>query len=90
MKNYPTVNNGIAWIGNLIYTPDKLESVTQTISDFDLKKEMSVHYYFAAPLDFSPTIIANPWYSFPAAEAKVAFKALYDLGPVADTTEELP
>lgn len=84
MKAYPTVNNGIAWIGNLIYTPDKLEAVTQTISDLDLKKEMSVHYYLV-----SSTIIVNPWYSVPAAEAKVAFKALYDLGPVADTTEEL-
>lgn len=89
MRAYPTVNIGIAWVGNLIYTPDKLEAVTQTISDLDLKKEMSVHYYLAALLDFSPTIIVNPWYSVPVAEAKVAFKALYDLGPAADTTEEL-
>lgn len=39
MKAYPTVNIGIVWVGNLIYTPDKLEAVTQTISDLDLKKE---------------------------------------------------
>ena len=91
MKSYPTVNSGTAWIGNLIFTPDQVEAVTQTISDLDLKKEMSVHYYFAAaPPNYDPTVIVNPWYSGSAAEGKAAFKALYDLGPVADTTEELP
>lgn len=88
MNKYPTVNNGNACIFNLIFNPDNLEAVTKTISDFDLKKESSAHYYFAAPHDFSPSIIVNPWYSFPAA--KVAFKVLYDLDPVADTTEEIP
>lgn len=65
--------------------------MTQTIPDLDLRKEISVHYYFAAaPPDFAPTMIVNPWYSGPGAEAKVTLKAPYDLGPLADTTEELP
>lgn len=91
MKSYPTVNSGIAWIGNLRYTPDKIEAVTQTISNLYLKKEMSIHYSFAAaPPNYAPTVIVNLWYSGSAAEGKAAFKALYDLGPIADTTEELP
>lgn len=55
-----------------------------------IMKWMSVQYYFAAATpDFAPTIIINPWYSSPATEAKVLFKALYDLGAAAGTTGEL-
>lgn len=55
-----------------------------------IMKWMSVQYYFAAATpDFAPTIIINPWYSSPATEAKVLFKALYDLGAAAGTTGDL-
>src|SRR5690349_12187105 len=47
LKAYPPTNNGNAYIGNLIYSEDKIEKIAEAIDKLDMKGPMSVHFIYA-------------------------------------------
>jgi hypothetical protein len=46
VKAYPQVNGGVHWESNMVFLPDHIEEVTQTINDLHLGTGMSIHYAF--------------------------------------------
>lgn len=82
-----------AWCGALIYGEDKLEQVIEAIQNLELTLRMVVFLYYASsgPPAHAPMIIVTPWlYQGDADAAKVAFKSLYDIGPVMEQTSVMP
>jgi hypothetical protein len=47
VKAFPQINDGMHWESNMIFLPDHIEQVTQTINDLDMGEGMSIHYAFA-------------------------------------------
>lgn len=93
VRAYPTPKqNMVAWMGNLIYTPDKLEAVVQAIENLDLTPDMVIFLYLLAdPSTGAPSIIAAPLLlQGTVAQGQQAFAGLYAVGPVADTTAVVP
>lgn len=43
---FPQINNGIHWESTMVFLPDHIEEVTQTINDLDMGEGMSIHYAF--------------------------------------------
>ncbi|KAJ6109986.1 hypothetical protein N7486_002221 [Penicillium sp. IBT 16267x] len=95
MKAYPTpaAQKG-AWVGNLIFSEDKIESIVSAVNDLTLTSKMAIVFYFAnsgAP-DYHPTFMVTPFYlsggntTAATAEAREAFASIFDLQPEADTT----
>ncbi|KAJ5663307.1 hypothetical protein N7507_004038 [Penicillium longicatenatum] len=99
MKAYPTpaAQNG-AWVGNLIFSEDKIESVVSAVNDLTLTSKMAIFFYFAnggAP-HYTPMFMVTPFYlsggntTAATAEAREAFASIFDLEPEADTTTWTP
>ncbi|KAK6535883.1 hypothetical protein TWF281_000133 [Arthrobotrys megalospora] len=87
VKAYPWINGGIHWSGNVIFSGDQVEAVTQAIDKLVFQKPMSIHYYFAVdPSSHQPVIIVNPFYAGKEKDARKAFKPILDLKFLADTT----
>ncbi|EPS36465.1 hypothetical protein H072_10033 [Dactylellina haptotyla CBS 200.50] len=87
VRAHPWINGGVHWSGNLIFTGDQVEAVTKAIDKLDFQKPMSTHYYFAVdPNSGQPVIIVNPFYAGKEEDGKKAFKSLFDLKPLADST----
>jgi hypothetical protein len=83
----------VAWYGALIYTADKVEAVVRAIQDLELSAKMVLFMYFASsgPPSHDPVIIVTPWLFQGTPESgRLAFKALYDVGPVVENTTVLP
>ena len=51
---FPQINDGIHWECTMIFLPDHIEVVTQTINDLELGDGMSIHYAFTGlpPIGF--------------------------------------
>ena len=51
---FPQINNGIHWESTMVFLPDHIEKVTQTINDLEMGEGMSIHYVFTSlpPLGF--------------------------------------
>lgn len=99
MKAYPTLaaQNG-AWVGNLIFSEDKIESVVLAVNKLTLTSKMAIFFYFAnggAP-DYTPMLMVTPFYlsggntTAAISEAREAFASIFDLEPEADTTMWTP
>lgn len=93
MKSYPTPQeeNG-AWLGALVYTPDKIEALVSAISNLPLSPLMAIFMYYAttgAP-DYTPAVIAFPFYLGDETAGRAAFNSIFQVGPVSDTTAFTP
>lgn len=91
MKAHPVANTN-AWIGPLIFTPDKIEAFVEAFNELELSLRMSLSLFFAtsgAP-SFTPVVFAQPYYAGSAAEGKAAFSSIYAVESFADQTAELP
>jgi hypothetical protein len=83
----------VAWFGALIFSGDKIEQVVQGVQELVLSDRMVAFMYFAggpAP-EHTPMVIVTTWLFQGTPETgREAFKVLFDIGPVADTTSVLP
>lgn len=91
MKAHPVANT-TAWLGPLIFTPEKIEVLVQAMNDLTLTPRMSLFLFFgtSGPPSFTPSVFVLPYYGGSAAEGKAAFSSIYALGPVIDQTAEVP
>ena len=91
MKSYPVASSGLnAWLGALIFTPNKLESLVEAIDQLDLKPQTALSLLFANSGDASPAIIVSVFYYGTKAEGEAAFAPIYAVGPVANNTAITP
>ncbi|KAL8654624.1 MAG: hypothetical protein Q9226_003359 [Calogaya cf. arnoldii] len=84
----PQANN-TAWLGQLIYTGDKLERVVSAINNLKLEPEMNVFLYFAIS-ESKPVVLITPFYYGNETTARRKFASLLDIGPMIDTTAIVP
>jgi hypothetical protein len=51
---FPQINNGIHCESTMVFPPDHIEEVTQTINDLEMGEGMSIHYAFTGlpPMGF--------------------------------------
>ena len=87
----PTAQNG-AWLGALIFTPDKLEALVQAIDDLKIAPRMAIFMFFATsgPPAFLPSVIAFPYYLGTESEGRAAFASIFKVGPITDQTAWMP
>ncbi|KAK9489231.1 hypothetical protein V1508DRAFT_428655 [Lipomyces doorenjongii] len=80
---FPEINDDMHWESPMIFLPDNIEEITQTINDLDLGQEMSIHYDFIGlpPFGF-PAEVLELWYARTPAAAQKAFVPLFDLCPI--------
>ena len=88
---YPIIDNGMVWYGVLSYPHSKLEAYIDVINQLNLTEDMVIHWgfnYDTPNAAGTPTITAQVFFWKGNAEAaKQAFKPLYDLSPLSDTTK---
>lgn len=60
---FPQINDGMHWESTMIFLPDHIEEVTQTINDLDMGEGMSIHYAFAGLPPFG--FVCDPSLYFP-------------------------
>ena len=93
MRAYPVpqAQNG-AWLGPLIFTPDRIPALVTAINGLTLTGQMSIFMYFttAGPPNYTPTVIAIPFYLGPANEGEAAFASIFAVGPVSNMTAFTP
>lgn len=93
MRAYPVPQeqNG-AWLGPLIFTPDRIPALVTAINGLTLTGQMSIFMYFttAGPPDYMPVVIAIPFYLGPASEGEAAFASIFAVGPVSNMTAFTP
>lgn len=93
MKAYPIpAAENTAWLGALVYTPDKIEALVSAFNQLKLSAPMAAFMYYATtgPPAFTPSVIAVPFYIGSEQQGKAAFASLYTVGPVADMTSVIP
>ena len=93
IKAHPEpAEKSIAWQGTLGFTPDKLESLVQVINNMTLTPEMALDFGFATsgPPDFTPAVLAVPFYVGNASAGRKAFASLLSLNASSDSTGEVP
>lgn len=93
VKAYPVAAaNNTAWTGPLTFASDKIEAVVQAINILDLKPEMEIDFYFATtgPPNYTPSVLAIPFYVGSAAAGRAAFASIFAAGPVTDGTTIVP
>ena len=74
-----------AWLGGLVFTGDKLESVVSAIDELKLEPKMNIFLYFIFS-DSEPVILLTPFYFGEEAIGRQKFASILAIGPVADTT----
>ncbi|KAN0072890.1 hypothetical protein V8E54_009004 [Elaphomyces granulatus] len=91
VKAFPQINDGMHWESNMIFLPDHIEQVTQTINDLDMGEGMSIHYAFAGlpPFGF-PAVVLELWYAGTAEAAEKAFAPLFKLHPIYHKSSPTP
>jgi FAD/FMN-containing dehydrogenase len=93
VKAYPIPQaQNTAWTGPLFYDSSQIAAVVGTINNLTLTPEMQIDFYYTtsgAP-NYTPAVIALPFYLGNATEGKAAFASLYDIGPLSDGTTTLP
>ncbi|KAK4695121.1 hypothetical protein P7C71_g2574, partial [Lecanoromycetidae sp. Uapishka_2] len=89
MKAYPVpaAQNG-AWLGPLVFTEDKIESLVQAINDLVLEPPMAIFLnYVTMPPDNNPSVVAIPFYlNGNETEGRAAFSSIFALHPTVDMT----
>ncbi len=90
MNSYPVNGDSLqAWLGPLIFTPDKLELIIQAINGLIFQPEMALSMTWINPGGI-PTIIVSVFYYGTAEAGKAAFASIYAVGPIADRTAVTP
>ncbi|KAL1980340.1 hypothetical protein VTN96DRAFT_4243 [Rasamsonia emersonii] len=93
VKAYPIAQaQNTAWTGPLFYNSSQIEAVVGAINNLTLAPEMQVDFYYTtsgAP-DYTPAVIALPFYLGNETAGKAAFASLYAAGPEMDGTSTLP
>lgn len=90
-KAYPQTNP--VWSGLVVFTPPQLSAVIDAARAWLLTSsvdESCFIVYACPPPAFQPAVVLIPFFNGPAEEGKKRFKAFYDVGPVADMTQEIP
>ncbi|KAF1846587.1 FAD-binding domain-containing protein [Cucurbitaria berberidis CBS 394.84] len=88
MQAHPILNKGQLWEGELTFAADKLEKYIEAINTMNYTEDMTNHWRFALNEHGTPVIVANVFFMSGDVEAaRAGFKILYDLEPIADTTE---
>ena len=91
---YPVIAEGMVWYGVLSFPHSKLEAYIDAINHLNITQDMVIHWsfnYSPANATGIPLINAQVFFWKGDAEAgRKAFKPLYDLGPLSDTTQVLP
>lgn len=87
-KPVPQANNTV-WLGQLIYSGDRLERVVLAINDLKLEPEMNIFLYYAI-IESKPVVLVTPFYYGDEATARRKFASLLDIGPLVDTTAVTP
>lgn len=80
-----TSDDCLAYIGNLIFSPGKIEEVAQAIQDLPLTKQQRVFFYLASsgPPSNEPCIMVNCFLHKGTEETgRAAFAPLHALGPM--------
>lgn len=92
MKAYPTLKSkNTAWLGALVYTPDKIEALVSAFEKLALGPSMAAFMYYATgPPASTPSVIAFPFYVGSEEQGKIAFASLYAVEPIADLTSVVP
>jgi len=89
MKAYPipAAQNG-AWLGPLVFTEDKIETLVQAINDLTLQPPMAIFFnYVSIPPNNKAAVVAIPFYlNGNEAEGRAAFSSIFAVGPVVDKT----
>jgi FAD/FMN-containing dehydrogenase len=83
----------VAWGGALIFTDDKLEKVVEALQNLELSDRMVAFMYFssAGPPSHTPMVVVTVWMFQGTPETgRAAFRTLFDLEPMVDTTSVLP
>lgn len=80
-----------AWTGSLVFRPHQLEAIIAVAGRLSLRPNMALTLNFVnQPAAASQIIIASPFYLGTAAHGRAAFKSLFDIGPVSDSTTITP
>ncbi|KAL6713316.1 hypothetical protein ACLMJK_008781 [Lecanora helva] len=85
LSSYVAQVDNKAWLGSLIYTEDKLETVVAAIESLRLEPRMNVFLYFVVS-DSRPVVLVTPFYYGSEATARQKFATLLNIGPTMDTT----
>lgn len=89
-STYVAQAESTAWLGSLIFTQDKLESVVSAINDLYIEPRMNVFLYFVVS-ESKPAILVTPfYYGNDTATARKKFSSILDIGPTEDTTAVTP
>ena len=87
-KSFPaTVAQNTAWIGSLVFTPDKIEKLVQALQDLVLKPQMNVLMYYLV-FSGTPVVLLTPFYYGTEADAKAAYASIYAIGVYMDLSVE--
>ena len=93
LKAYPTpkARNG-AWLGQLIFTPDKLEALVEAIDRLSLNGRMAIFLFFISLESPGQThaIVAFPYYFGSERAGKAAFSSILAIGPFVNQTAWTP
>ncbi|EMD40426.1 hypothetical protein CERSUDRAFT_130260, partial [Gelatoporia subvermispora B] len=80
--------------GSLVFSPDKLDTVATTVQSWWLngptQDEAVMFVQSASHFGQPPALILGLFYNGSEEEGRQNFKALLDLGPVADLSKEMP
>lgn len=90
-KLFPQPNT--VWSGMLIFTPDKLPDLVRGLETWykGAGENEAVNLFFGCtPPAFMPALVVLPFFNGSAEEGRTKFKAILDVGPVADMTSEMP
>ncbi|KAK9349620.1 hypothetical protein V1523DRAFT_422378 [Lipomyces doorenjongii] len=88
---FPQINDGMHWESTMVFLPDHIEEITQTINDLDMGEGMSIHYAFTGlpPFGF-PAVVLELWYGGTPAAAQKAFAPLFKLHPIHQESSPTP
>lgn len=88
-----TAQDRTAWINNLFFAPDKLPRIAQAIEDLPLAPEQRVYLVLTSsgPPENVPSVLVTGFLrKGTETSGREAFKALYDLGPVSESSVIAP
>jgi hypothetical protein len=91
MKSYPQINGGLNFMSLLVFTPDKIETISQLMNDLTFEPNMALHIFMmSTPPTFQPSVAVSLWYAGSEEDCRVKYKSLYAAGPVFEQSEVTP
>lgn len=77
-----------AWTGPLTFAPSQLEAVVSAVQNLRFEPQMALAFHF---LNLGkPTILVAPFFHGSTEQGRLAFKSLLDIGPLTDSTGDVP